>query len=179
MRSLGAAALVFLIGCGGGSGTGLDGGQANSICSIACLATLANLVNACPASGTCTQQLVGTTSENVCYSNGVKMTAAVTSTSSGAMSMSVSVKKNTTPCYSLAMSVTATEDVTMTFKSTSGATVATFAVTSAGDTIITCPGKTPTTLDSTIQATCATELSSANTASGSGTSDCTDGICSY
>jgi hypothetical protein len=163
-------ASMLLAACGGGGGLG-DGGTA---CKQSCLLTLARLVSSCQPSGACTEQLIGTTAANVCYGNGVKMSATITSSSSDTMSMLVSVKKNNTPCYSVTMNQDATEVMTMTFKNTSGATVATLKAGGTADTTVTCPGGSPSAIDPA----CNEEYAAADTAYGSGT-DCTQGSCSY
>jgi hypothetical protein len=192
--------MAFAIGCGGNSpysdgginlhgngGTSGGGGGTGgttvtgpgSGCAIACLATLANLVDACPTTGTCTQQAVSTSVVNVCYSNGVKMSATLTSSSSSALAMSANVKNGSTACYAMSLSESATGDMTIVFKTTAGATVATMGVASAGTMTVTCPGGQATAIDATLQATCASALSSANSAGGGTTSSCTDGTCTY
>ena len=113
----GLAALVTL-GCGGGSGGTLDGGTSlGTACKQSCLVTLSNMVAGCQPSGTCTQQLTGTSSGAICYSNGVKFKVTMTSSSSGAMSMSMSAKKGSATCYSMILDETAAGDVTMTLVS--------------------------------------------------------------
>jgi hypothetical protein len=197
-KSVLATVVVLLLGCGGGSGHdgglgGPDGGLAGlggqggglggqgggSGCTLACLATLATLVDACPMTGTCTQQQSGTTSVNICYGNGVKVNETVTSTSSSGLSITMNVKKNTTACYSVAMSESSAGDMTMAFKNPAGASAGTVGITSAGGMTVTCPGGQTTTIDSTIQAACGTELSSASAATSASTGSCTAGTCTY
>jgi hypothetical protein len=192
-RGMLTTTLVLALGCGGGSGPG-DGGLilrgsggtgggggvgGGSGCAIACLATLANLVDACPTTGTCTQQEVSSTVINVCYDNGVKMNGTLTSNSTTSLAMSINVKNGSSPCYGLAVSESSAGDITMTFKTTAGSIVATLGVSAAGTTTVTCPGGQATAIDATVQASCASALGSANSAGGGTTSSCSVGTCTY
>jgi hypothetical protein len=164
------ASILLGAACGGGSGLG-DGG---TTCKQSCLVTLAKLVANCQPSGTCTEQAIGTSAANVCYSNGVKMSATMTTSSADTTSMSVSVKKNSTPCYALAISQNASQEMTMVFKNASGTVVATLQAGGTADPTVTCPGGVASAID----VTCNAEYTAADTAFGNGT-DCTQGACAY
>ena len=194
---LGLATAVLLFGaCGDGSGTGTGipslpgaggrgaggtgglglGGAGGSVsgCNVPCLNTLVSALEGCQPSGTCTQQLVGTTTVNACYSNGVKLQLSMGSLTGDAMSMTMSVKKGAV-CYSMVMNEGSTGDMTVIFKDGSGTTIATIGTNADGDDTVTCPGGSPTVIDST----CNEQASSAGTLSDPSSSSCTDGPCSY
>ena len=172
-----ATGALLLAACGGSSGLSLDGGAGGSSgCNLACLNNLANLVATCQPSGTCTEQLTSSTAATTCYSNGVKMSVSMTTSTSGAASMAISVKNNSAACYSMAMSETASGDMTMTFKNASGTTVATLAVGSTTGETVTCPGGSPSAIDSS----CSTQAASVSSFAGSSsTTNCTQGTCAY
>ena len=167
-----ATAVLLLGACGGGSGTGVDGGPGAGGCS--CLDTLVAVMEGCQPSGTCIEQAVGTTAANVCYSNGVKIRISVTSLPTDAMSMTMSVKKGAV-CYSMVMTETESGDMTMVFKNGTGATIATLGTNENDERTVTCPGGSP----SVITSACSTQASSAGTLSNPPTTDCTTGTCNY
>jgi hypothetical protein len=165
-----ATSALLLAACGGSSGLSLDGGAGGS---SGC--NLANLVATCQPSGTCTEQLTSSTAATVCYSNGVKMSISMTTSTSGAPSMAISVKNNSAACYSMAMSETSSGDMTMTFKNASGTTVATLVGGTTGETV-TCPGASPSAIDSS----CSTQAATAGSLAGSSsTTNCPQGTCAY
>jgi len=170
-----ATLVLFLGGCGDGTGTGGDGGLGGSSgCNLSCLNTLVSLMQGCQPTGTCVEQLSGTTVGNACYSNGIKLQVSMTTPSTGGTSMSMSVKKGSAVCYSMVMNETAAGDMTMAFKNASGVAVATMGTTTTGGSTITCPGGSPSVIDST----CSGQANSANSMATPST-DCTQGACAY
>jgi hypothetical protein len=188
IRSWLATAVLLLGACGGGSGTGGGvptlpgaggvgggaGGSSGSGCNVPCLNTLVSVLERCQPSGTCTQQMVGTTAANACYSNGVKVQVSVGSLTTDAISMTMSVKKGAV-CYSMIMNESEAGDMTLIFKDASGAAIATIGTGASGEDTITCPGGSPSALSSE----CDTQAGSVGTLASPPTSECVDGTCSY
>jgi hypothetical protein len=165
----------------GGSGAGGSGGGTvpltGACANLTCLNPLVDLLSGCPASGTCTQQttVVGTSAAvNMCYSNGVKMSEAMDASMT---SMTMTVKNGSSVCYTMAISnMTSTTAMTIAVKNPSGTTVATIATDSSGNDVVTCPGGTPTVIDST----CGSDASSTSSAvPGATTGACTTGTCTF
>lgn len=169
-----AATTLLLGACGDGSGTAADGGGGASGCNLSCLNTLVRTLEGCQPTGTCTQQLVGTTTVNACYSNGVKLRLTMDSVATNTMSMTMSVKKGGV-CYSMVMNETDAGDMSVVFKNATGATLATIGTNANGEETITCPGGLPSVID----ASCSGQASSAGTLSSPPSNDCTSGTCSY
>ena len=167
--------ILWLAACGGGNGLGDGGAGDSSGCKLSCLVTMANLTSSCQPSGTCTEQAIGTTSASACYSNGIKMSVSMATSSSDLMSMSIGVKKNGTPCFSMAVSDAASGDTTVIFKNASGTTVATVVTGGSSGTTVTCPGGSPSGIDTA----CNADYTAANSATSWNTGNCSPGTCAY
>lgn len=151
-----------VLGTGGGGGNGGSGGGTGSG-SCNAPSCLNGLMTSCEPSGTCVSQMDMTTfASNTCYSNGVKELMAIS-----ASGMTMTVKKDSSTCYSVDVSATGV----LTFKNGAGSPVATGTYDkNAGTTTVTCTGGQPVTLN----ASCDTaDMGGAMT----GGSDCTDGVC--
>jgi hypothetical protein len=135
---------------------------------LTCLDDFADLMTSCPLSGTCVTQQLGM-SVNICYSNGVKMSAVISSTDS--LLMSLTVKNGSKTCYTGQV-----DETSYVLKNTSGKQVATLDLTgyTMDEFPITCPDDTTGTLDSS----CGAEVTSAISATGMN-GECTDGTCKF
>lgn len=147
-------------GAGGTTGGGVPAGCNAPPC-------LADLMNSCVPSGACVEQTSASgMGSNICYANGVKM---LTSFDLSTFAISVTAKKGSTTCWSMAANATSTA---MPVKNGSGATVATLTTDDAGNSVVTCTGGTAVTLN----ADCDGTGLSANGDTGSG-DNCTTGTC--
>jgi hypothetical protein len=151
-------------GVGGASGAGgTTGGGVPSGCNAP--SCIADLLNSCAPSGACVEQTSASgMGSNVCYANGVKM---LTSFDMTTFAFSVTAKKGTTTCWSMAASATSTG---MPIKNGSGATVATLTEDAAGNSVVTCAGGAAVTLNADCDAT-------GLSANGASTDTCTTGTC--
>lgn len=191
MRTFGSFLAVGILalaaGCGGSSGTGIDGGGgaggggggisgnggvlggnggagggSSGACNMpSCLGVSQN----CIPSGTCIEQADATTgASNLCYSNGVK----IINTFDASFNITSTVKNGATTCWSMSGSLTTyLAGGALTLKNGSGATVGTL-------------GADPTTGASTITCTGASApvaLNDACNAGSSSSSNCTTGTC--
>jgi hypothetical protein len=176
----------------GGSGVGGSGGTSGgsgviltgSCAGLTCLATIANMTVNCNPGGTCTESVtaLGTLATvNECYGNGVEAQVKVDEnvlTSGGPITMQMTVKNGGSFCYAATVSMTSVSstDMTMNYRNASGAAVGTVYYDSAtGDGTVTCPGGTPTTIDSS----CGVVGAGLAGASSTTTSTCTQGTCTY
>jgi hypothetical protein len=188
--------LALTVGCGGSNGTGMDGGGgaagafggpggtgAGGVSNIggsggpgaggstgttgcnypSCLASLATT---CQPSGTCVQQTDLTTyASNTCYSNGVKLISSFDLTSGAIV---VTFKNASGICYTFNIASSATGSTsTYTIKNAAGQAIATGMSDGAGNTIITCTGGQPVTLN----ANCDSSTGASSSA------NCTQGVC--
>jgi hypothetical protein len=169
---------------GTGTGTGTGPVTATGSCAnLTCMNELFTLMSSCVPDGTCTTQtaMSGTSfSSNMCYSNGVKVSLSMAGTTA-ASSMTETVKKGSSVCYSYVMSgLTGASDVSVEIKNASGKTVGTITVNSTTnvETVTCADGST-----GTIDASCGDDVNStasSATASGSSTgSGCTAGTCAF
>ncbi len=162
---------VSLPGAGGSGGGGTSPGGTSG-CS--CLATVVGAMENCQPSGTCVEQLVGTTAVNVCYSNGVKLQVSTSSVATDAMSMTMTAKKGSV-CYSVVMNQVSADNMSAIFKNAAGATIATLGTNADGQETVTCPGGASVVMADA----CDPQLSSAGTATNPPTTDCTQGTCTF
>jgi hypothetical protein len=172
-------AFLFLAGCGGGSGNTGDGGvTSSSSCNLSCLVQATKMMESCIPSGTCVFQKTSTGGA-MCFSNGVKGSVLVTSTSSSSSSATITFKQNSRICFSMVVTTTDTasggDTSTTTFKNAEGGAVATISSGDGMEPTVACPGKAASPLDPT----CETESSSVGGANWGGTGDCTEGSCSF
>jgi hypothetical protein len=173
---------VAVLGGNTGSGTiPLTGNCANLTCLNPMVTLMSNPSCQQGATDTCTQSVTMGTGivMNECYSSGVKMQASM---SVDGTSMTMTVKGGGSVCYLMAVTgdFLSPGVMTMAIKDPSGATVATIDEdTSTTPTTIkvTCPGGTPTLVDSS----CGSSSSSVASISppGSSGTTCTDGVCTF
>jgi len=161
---------------GGANGPGpLVGACAN----LTCLNDLAKLEAACPTQGPCTEQTTTTGAVSYCYANGVKMQEVVNMST---MSAITSVKNGDSPCYSTTIKNAMVNPMVVTVYDSSGNLILTISVDSTNNAettngeIVTCPGGTPTVIDST----CGADSDAGSSSGSSGTTDtCAAGPCTY
>jgi len=160
--NLGAGGSPGLGGTSGAGGTsaGATGPLIPTGCNVP--SCYGDLITACTPSGTCVEQDTGASS-NSCYSDGGKVIAAL---DMNTLSMSMIFKKNGGVCFSM---VSDSATGVMNIKDASGNTVGTIADSTTGDSVVTCTGKAPVTLNQA--------CNSVGGGSDSGSS-CTSGTCS-
>jgi hypothetical protein len=128
----------------GGTGTGGTGGMPAS-CEIPCLT---NLISNCAPMGTCMSQttLLPTPSFNQCYSNGVKLSTAISVGGGGGGTVAVTYSKMGAVCYSIeAAGAGAGMNFTFSYKNPAGTVVATGTYDNATmKTTLTCAGSAMT-----------------------------------
>lgn len=100
-----SATTVFVVACGGSSGTKPPGDSGTTVCAnLACLRTGADLLISCAVEGQCVEQRATTLSgdSTICFDNGARILATedITTTSTGmTTSLIYKVKKNDALCY--------------------------------------------------------------------------------
>ncbi len=162
---------------GGGSGGVLGGGSGGSTGSSTFIpagcnvpSCFANLITSCAPSGSCVTQVDANTSlTNTCYANGVK---EIESLDLSTLSFSISFKKGSSVCWSMAGDASSASTGAYALKDGSGNTVATISADAQNNTVITCTGQSPVTLSAACDTSSAT-----NPAGGTSTGSCTQGTC--
>lgn len=138
----------------GGADTGTSGGGGGLPDGCNMPACYADLLAMCAPSGTCViQQDVSTWDTNVCYANGVKI-HSVTDATTGLLTLTV--KNSHGICYSREQLTTVTTvandggstPMTMTIRNPAGVVVGTVTSSSATNSVVTCTGSAPVTLNS-------------------------------
>jgi hypothetical protein len=170
----------------GGTGGGGTGGSSipltGNCANLTCLNPLNDLLSACQvgASEACTQQTTISPEwfvENDCYASGVKMQVSQVSMSPGMSSMTLTVKRGSSVCYSIEVdgfyaSGSLTTAVVKNASGTPIATLAEYSTTSVST--VTCPGGAPTAVD----ATCGSTSGSIGSGMPTG-ANCTTGTCTF
>lgn len=185
-------ALLLFVACGGGTGAGTGtGGDGSTVIppgacsSLTCLDSVGSLLASCRASGSCEAQFEwpdsGPTMTMIvreCHSNGIKaFRTGDQPAADGSIHVEMTVKNGDSVCYSLSGSVSGSSAAvgSFTYKDASGAIILTETVEESGNATVTCPGGTPTLIDSACDAPVSGLAGLAPGMDGT----CTQGTCSF
>ena len=160
---------------GGSTGTGGAGGSGTTSCPNTAVPSCLQAFQGCLPAGTCVMQTTGSVQSlslgsNSCYSNGVKTVITETVTATGEVTVTSTVSKNGTVCFSEVVSGTAADpNPVISVKNGAGTTVATVTNSADGNSsVVTCTGGTPVVLPDGCDFSGVMDMT---------TGDCTDGVC--